>query len=130
MRNTKSIINNKPTKPATKKKKKKVAKPAYVVDLTNVKGEFETTLRFALCKYENNINNFTVSDMCALRTYAKILSLAYAIMELANSKNLYVIGCGTMFVTEAVNCSLKNVEVKKKKPNIFKRFWNWLTHKK
>jgi DNA-binding Lrp family transcriptional regulator len=60
MKTTKKTIN-----PKQEKKTTKVAKPKYVVDLTGVTGEYDTMLRFALCKYENKAN--TKNDLWVLK---------------------------------------------------------------
>lgn len=123
-------------KNTTKKKQtKKVAKPAYVVDLTGVSGEFDASLRIALCKYENKIGDFNSSNIYALKQYAKMLSMTYAINNLINRNELTLIGCGVFYsfpidTADLVVTGVKIVETNKKKPNIFKRFWNWITRKK
>ena len=130
MKTTKKTIN-----PKQEKKTTKVAKPKYVVDLTDVTGEYDTMLRFALCKYDNNAN--TKNDLWVLKEYVKDLCFTYTISKMINMPILTTFGCGTMFVfgpfLSSINdmCVEANLKVEStKKPNIFKRFWNWITRKK
>jgi hypothetical protein len=124
MKNIKNNTNNTRTK--------KVVKPAYVVNLVGATGEWDTTLRFALCKYENNIDDFTTGDVCAIMDYIKTLSMVCALNTLINSRRVYVLGCGSCFTTDELNGTVTEcrVAVRQKKPSIFKRFWNWITRKK
>ena len=130
MKTTKKTIN-----PKQEKKTTKVAKPKYVVDLTGVAGEYDTMLRFALCKYDNNAN--TKNDLWVLKEYIKDLCLTYAVGKMTNMPFITTFGCGTMFIFDPflsiINdiCVEANVKIRNtKKPNIFKRFWNWITRKK
>lgn len=124
MKNIKNNTNNTRTK--------KVVKPAYVVNLVGAAGEWDTTLRFALCKYENNIDDFTTSDVCATIDYINILSMVHALNTLSNSRRVYILGCGSYFITDEVDGKIAEhkVTIRQKKPSIFKRFWNWITCKK
>ena len=120
-------------KKTNKNTSKKAFKPAYVVDLTGVQSKEEATLRFALCKYENKIDNFSASDIQALSDYIAALSTVIAVGELINDDHIWIIGCGSVYVTPSVDGTIVKTEVKlkpMKKPNIFKRFWNWITRKK
>lgn len=122
----------KTTKNTTSKQTKKTVKPAYIVDLVGVDSEYDVALRFALCKYENNVSNFTTSDINAIKEYIKYLSMTYALAQLINAQEVYVLGCGVSFVTEKIGHQITEckIRLREKKPNIFKRFWNWITRKK
>ena len=120
-------------KKTNKNTSNKAFRPAYVVDLTGVQSEEGATLRFALCKYENKIDNFNVSDVQALSDYITALSAVIAVDKLINDDHIWIIGCGSVYVTPSIDCTIAKTEVKlkpMKKPNIFKRFWNWITRKK
>ena len=122
----------KTTKNTTSKQTKKTAKPAYIVDLVDVDSEYDAALKIALCKYENNVGNFTTSDINIIKEYIKFLSVAYTLTELINAQEVYILGCGNAFVTEKIGRPIAEyrVTIKEKRPNVFKRFWNWITRKK
>lgn len=122
----------KTTKNTTSKQTKKTVKPAYVVDLVGVDSEYDAALRIALCKYENNAGNFTTSDINIIKEYIKFLSMAYTLTELINAQEVYILGCGHVFVTEKIGSPVAEfkVMIEEKRPNIFKRFWDWITRKK
>lgn len=122
----------KTTKNTTSKQTKKTVKPAYVVDLVGVDSEYDAALRIALCKYENNACNFTTSDINIIKEYIKFLSMTYTLTELINAQEVYILGCGHVFVTEKIGSPVAEfkVMIEEKRPNIFKRFWDWITRKK
>lgn len=121
----KTVKNN------TSKKTKKAVKPAYTIDLTDVSSIEEAEIRIALTKYEAGVE-LNSANIVALKNYAKSLCMTYAISEMIKADRIYVLGAGVAFVTERVDGPIVDidVEVKEKKPNIFKRFWNWITRKK
>lgn len=129
-----NIIIMKSTKSNTSKKyTKKSFKPVYTVDLTNVTNEQEAALRFALSKYNANVSDFVLAqDIYALKAYIRNLSLVLAINEMVKGNRIYILGHGVSYMTEPINSDITDfkVELKTKKPNIFKRFWNWITRKK
>lgn len=124
----------KSTKSNTSKKyTKKTFKPVYTVDLTNVANEQEVALRFALSKYNANVSDFVLAqDIYALKAYIRNLSLVLAINEMVKGNRIYILGHGVSYMTEPISNDITDfkVELKTKKPNIFKRFWNWITRKK
>lgn len=128
MKNTKETAN--------KKQIKKIRRPKYVVNLVGACGELDATTRFALCKYDKHIDNFTNADISALKEYIKSLALSIVLNEMIQRDNITLIGCGIFYPfsteclcgAEIAGAKIDLVEVKK--PNIFKRFWNWLTRKK
>ena len=125
MKNTKNSMSKTHTNKATK--------PTYIVNLIGATGEQDATLRFALCKYENNIDNFTTSDICAIKNYIEYLSMTYSLAKMISAQKVYIVGCGVVFATEPLeNVRIEKclVRLKTSKPNIFKRFWNWITCKK
>lgn len=121
----KSVKNN------TSKKTKKIFKPLYTVDLTDISSVEEAEARIALAKYGAG-TNFNNANIIALESYAKSLCMSYAISELINADRVYVLGAGLAFATEHLDGHIveMDVKIKEKKPNIFKRFWNWITRKK
>ena len=102
---------------STKKSTKKVAKfiPAYVIDITNCYSIEETIFAIAVAKLNYALNEY---EMMALAT--DILEYAHEV-ALLNSKTF------TLTNGEKVVISADGIKVKK--PNIFRRFWNWVTRK-
>lgn len=121
----------KTVKNSTSKKTKKAVKPTYTIDLTDVSSIEEAEIRIALTKYEAGVE-LNSANIVALKNYAKSLCMTYAISEMIKADRIYVLGAGVVFATKRIDGPIVDidVEVKKKKSNIFKRFWNWITRKK
>lgn len=119
---------NTPTKKTTTKK---TCKPEYVIDLVGVYDEFSTAVEILMAKYEKGITTFTTSDLCTLQTLLNSVGALYTFDSLLSSNKTVLIGNGRIVVTDTSKVRVVKPAVKTtKKPNIFKRFWNWLTRKK
>lgn len=121
----------KTVKNSTSKKTKKAVKPTYTIDLTDVSSIEEAEIRIALTKYEAGVE-LNSANIAALENYIKSLCMLYAISEMVKADRVYVLGAGVVFATKRIDGPIVDidVEVKEKKSNIFKRFWNWITRKK
>ena len=93
-------------------------KPAYVVDITDCNDERDVIVEFAKAKVSAGLPiTKTEYSASVLATAQKVID-AVAIATKA----------ATVFAETILN-SVKNTEAEKK-PNVFKRFWNWITRKK
>lgn len=111
----------KETKKVTKKAVKKV-EPKFIVDLTTVENPMDIYVKFGLAKqnaglpmtkaeFEAIVDK--VADLTSEIIYCKML-LASTPIEINGDDKLVFDSKGKFQV---------------KKPNIFKRFWNWITRK-
>lgn len=106
---------------------KKKTKPMFVVDFTNISNVNEISAKIARAKVEagipltkddlTNVIESSIDDFVAELYEAGIIELAGNVIT---PKHVSIDFTG-MFDCPECKC---------KKPNIFKRFWNWLTHKK
>lgn len=119
--NKKYRIMKKETKKVTKKTVKKV-EPKFIVDLTDIDDPRDVWVRFGLAKqnaglpmtkteFEAIIDK--VADIATELVYCKMI-LASTPIEINGDDKLVFDSKGKFHV---------------KKPNIFKRFWNWITRK-
>ena len=107
----------------TTKKTKKVAKPAFIVNLTKADSATEVYAQFALAKQEAGLpissEEFNavmlVSAMVAIDALGEAIDKVSKQIEIKNDEKLVFDAKGHFIV---------------KKPNIFRRFWNWITRKK
>lgn len=110
---TKTKDIKKATKTTKAKTTKKTVKPEYIVDLTNIKDAGDVYAAFGWAK----INRYlTPTEMDAVADDIA----AYIVPEMILCDNLRATCCA---IEKACCC-------KQKKPNIFKRIWNWITGKK
>lgn len=102
---------------STKKSTKKVAKfiPAYVIDITDCYSIEETMFAIALAKLNYALNEY------------EIKALVTDMLEFTNELALLNAKKFTLANGEKVVISADGIKVKK--PNIFRRFWNWVTRK-
>ena len=106
----------------TKKTTKKTVSPKFIVDLTKAESATDVYAQFALAKQEAGLP-LSNEEFNAIMLIAGIV----AVEDLG----------------EAINNVSKSIEIKNgeklvfdakghftvKKPNIFRRFWNWITRK-
>ena len=93
-------------------------KPSYIVDITKCEDTLDMIVAIAYAKVDANVA-ITRDELDAV-----IVLSAY---DLKN----FVEATAVKFSEMVINTLNKCVEKKepKKKPNIFKRFWNWMTKK-
>lgn len=93
-------------------------KPSYIIDITKCEDTLDMIVAIVYAKVDANVA-ITRDELDAM-----MLLTAY------NLKN-YIEETADKFSEMIINTLNKCVENKepKKKPNIFKRFWNWMTKK-
>ena len=120
-----------------KKINKTKIKPAYTVNLTNIGSARDVYAQFGAAKLKAGlpVTNVEMSCMFEILTDATIAAVIDVLFNMTNGLVLedgkltkvqlksYEIGDDEMIV-------VKDGNVKIKKKNIFKRFWNWITRKK
>lgn len=102
------------------KKTVKVARPKYIIDMTNAANMDDITANFIYQKISNGMK-LTWNDMCTITSIATDIIL----------KNLMPENCTAIVNDGGVyrKCTAVRVEKKVKKP-WYKRVWNWITRKK
>lgn len=108
----------------TTKKVTKTVKPAFIVDLTNVETPAELYAAFGLAKQDANLP-MTDDELVSIVNIA--VNTTLAALQDAFSKLPYTeynITNGEKLIFD------EKGNVKVKKANIFRRFWNWITRKK
>lgn len=96
---------------------KKISKPLYTVDLTDIENELDVHQAFAIARFEAGVG-LSESD--------RGLVIGAVIDQVVEELSDTVANLGSIIVTVSKNNEEKE-EVKK--PNIFRRFWNWVTGK-
>lgn len=99
----------------------------YIVDITNSFDEVDVILAFAKAKLENNI----VPNVVELNTMFDTLEYSiveYIIHPLFNGGEYNCIATINGNVVKGTAAKM-DINTTKKKPNVFKRFWNWITRK-
>lgn len=93
-------------------------KPSYIVDITKCEDALDMIVAIAYAKVDANVA-ITRDELDAV-----IILSAYDLKD-------YVNEMADKYSEMIINTLNKCVEKKepKKKPNIFKRFWNWMTKK-
>ena len=93
-------------------------KPSYIVDITKCEDTLDMIVAIADAKVDANVA-ITRDELDAV-----IILNAYDLKD-------YIETTADKFSEMIINTLNKCVEKKepKKKPNIFKRFWNWMTKK-
>ncbi len=93
-------------------------KPSYIVDITKCEDTLDMIVAIAYAKIDANVA-ITRDELDAV-----IILNAYDLKD-------YIEATADKFSEMIINTLNKCVEKKepKKKPNIFKRFWNWMTKK-
>lgn len=93
-------------------------KPSYIVDMTKCEDTLDMIVAIAYAKIDANVA-ITRDELDAV-----IILNAYDLKD-------YIEATADKFSEMIINTLNKCVEKKepKKKPNIFKRFWNWMTKK-
>lgn len=107
----------------TNKKITKTVKPAFIVDLTNVETPAELYAAFGLAKQDANLP-MTDDELVSIVNIAintTLTTLKDAFDKLPYTE--YNITNGEKLIFD------EKGNVKVKKPNIFRRFWNWITRK-
>ena len=109
---------------------KNKTKPTFVVDFTNISNVNEISAKIARAKVDagipltkddlTNVIESAIDDFVAELYEAGIVELAGNVIS---PKHVSIDFTGMFDCPNCENCECK-------KPNIFKRFWNWLTHKK
>ena len=108
----------------TNKKVTKTVKPAFIVDLTNVETPDELYAAFGLAKQDANLP-MTDDELVAIVNIA--INTTLSVLQDTFKKlpyKEYNITNGEKLIFD------ENGNVKVKKANIFRRFWNWITRKK
>lgn len=102
-------------------------KPTYIVDITSCQTANDVICEFAYAKVEAGLPitmlEYNVSMKSYIDNYKTTEEMIYECFDTAVNKVATITDklCG-------VYMKPNNTEVKK--PNAFKRFWNWLTNKK
>lgn len=93
-------------------------KPSYIIDITKCEDALDMIVAIAYAKVDANVA-ITRDELDAV-----IILSAYDLKD-------YVNEMADKYSEMIINTLNKCVEKKepKKKPNIFKRFWNWMTKK-
>lgn len=93
-------------------------KPSYIVDITKCEDTLDMIVAIAYAKIDANVA-ITRDELDAV-----IILNAYDLKD-------YIEATADKFSEMIINTLNKCAEKKesKKKPNIFKRFWNWMTKK-
>lgn len=120
----------KTVKNSTSKKTKKAVKPAYIIDITEAESAEDILLVFAACKITTGADKLIPSEEDVLMKTAWLNTMTNAINELSKDNRIWVIGCNSVILTPCVDGPIAVKLKPMKKPNIFKRFWNWITRKK
>lgn len=108
----------------TVKKTEKVKKPAFIVDLTNVETPNDIYVQFGLAKQRAGLA-MTDDELIAIYTRAIEFGVDTAIAGLMTVPHKeYVVENGAKLILDEFG------NAKIKKPNMFKRFWRWITRKK
>ena len=93
-------------------------KPSYIVDITKCEDTLDMIVAIAYAKIDANVA-ITRDELDAV-----IVLSAY---DLKNFVEATVVKFSEMIINTLNKCVEKKEP--KKKPNIFKRFWNWMTKK-
>lgn len=105
------------------KKTKKAVKPQFIVDLTNIENPTELYAAFGLAKQSANLP-ITDAELDAILGVTTILAMKLmADSMIQNSKAIEITGDEKLVFDVNGKYTIK-------KPNIFRRFWNWITRKK
>ena len=107
----------------TKKTTKKTVSPKFIVDLTKAETATDVYAQFALAKQEAGlpISNeelnaiMLIAGVMAVDALGEVISKASKEIKIENGEKLVFDSKGHFII---------------KKPNIFRRFWNWITRKK
>ena len=103
---------------------KKEKKPAFIVDLTNVETPADIFIQFGLAKQRAGLG-MTDAEFTALYERAIEFGIDTAVAGLMTIPHKeFSVKDGEKLILDGFG------NVKIKKPNIFKRFWNWITRKK
>lgn len=114
----------------TNKKVTKTVKPAFIVDLTNVETPTELYAAFGLAKQDANLP-MTDDELIAIVNIAVNTTFA-ALQDVFNKLPFQEFDIIQEFdITNGEKLIFdEKGNIKVKKPNIFRRFWNWITRKK
>jgi hypothetical protein len=102
----------------TVKKTKKEFKPAFIADLTEAKSARDAYVAFGLAKQGAGLPMTDAEFDAIINTTVEVCANACVDSLCACSKEIKV------NADDKVVISKNGVEVKK--PNVFRRFWNWL----
>lgn len=102
-------------------------KPVYVVDITSCKNVNDVIYMFA---YEK-VNAGLPITMLEYKTSIKSYTDNYKTLEdIVNECFDEAVNTVSAITDKLCNTNTKTNDTVEKKPNVFKRFWNWLTNKK
>ena len=108
----------------TIKKTTKTVKPAFIVDMTEVNTPSELYAAFGLAKQDAKLP-MTDEELTA------IINITIATVLETIIKEFNKLPCKQFEITNGEKLVFdEKGNVKVKKPNIFRRFWNWITRKK
>ena len=102
-------------------------KPVYVVDITSCKNANDVIYMFA---YEK-VNAGLPITMLEYKTSIKSYTDNYkALEEIVHECFDKAVNTVSVIADKLCSMNTKTNNTEVKKPNVFKRFWNWLTNKK
>lgn len=104
----------------TKKTTKKY-NPLYIVDFTNVTNEFDVKKAVATAKFEAGLG------LSSVERDVLIDSVVDTVLDTIEEDSIALEVGDVVTIEDADTIRIKPYV--EKKPNIFKRFWNWLTRK-
>lgn len=99
------------------KKTIKSIKPAFTVDITNCETDIDVIIEIAIAKVDAGI----------AITREELETIIFNEVELALEEYVEDIENEIVVLTDVIE--MQEAKNNTKKPNIFKRFWNWITRK-
>lgn len=108
----------------TVKKTEKVKKPAFIVNLTDAETPTDVLMQFGLAKHNAGMamTDDELIAICKKQSEVTVDILTAALLTAPHTE--YVVENGAKLILDEFG------NAKIKKPNIFKRFWRWITRKK
>lgn len=93
-------------------------KPSYIVDITKCEDTLDMIVAIAYAKIDANVA-ITRDELNAV--------IVLSVYDLKNFVEATAVKFSEMVINTLNKCAEKKEP--KKKPNVFKRFWNWMTKK-
>ena len=108
----------------TAKKIEKIREPEFIVNLTDAETPTDVLMQFGLAKHNAGmaITDDELMAICMKQTEMTANFMALALLTAPHKE--YVVENGAKLILDEFG------NAKIKKPNIFKRFWRWITRKK
>lgn len=112
--------------------------PLYTVDLTDLKTPNEITEAFVVARFEAGLGlsnkDQEIFVDALIDTAIDMQDMTNMLCDTANDICTCITTAINSKITETpcvgvVDADYRKVEKEEKKPNIFKRFWNWITRK-